>query len=368
MSSTPSPQIEEATWKLATSPREWVFPRDFGAHPEYRIEWWYFTGNLTGPEGQRLGYQLTFFRAGVHFYPSSPRNPWSIRDMYLAHFTISDIERGRFLFEEKMSRSGPGLAGSSTDRMNVWLHSWAARMEGDQIFLEAQEGDMGIRLTLRPGKPLVFHGREGLSPKGEEAGQASFYTSFCDLATSGTIQVSKDRSFPVKGQSWFDHEFGSNMLSDKQSGWDWFSLHLTDGRELMIYMLRRQDGSFERVSGGTIVEPDGQSQILGMLQIDLNVLSEWKSPRSGGMYPGSWRISIPEAAIDVTLAPLIPDQELISSLLPGLMYWEGATGGGGLSRNERVECWGYTELTGYAGSFRNVFDSLELRLEAVSKQ
>jgi predicted secreted hydrolase len=232
-------------------------------------------------------------------------------------------------------------------------------MEGEQIFLEAQEGDMEIRLTLRPRKPLVFHGRGGLSLKGEEAGQASFYTSFCDLDTSGTIQVTKDQSFPVKGHSWFDHEFSSNMLSEKQSGWDWFSLHLTDGREVMIYMLRRQDGSFERVSAGTIVEPDGRTQILESSQINLNVLREWKSPRSGGIYPGSWRISIPEAAIELTVAPLIADQELISSLLPGLMYWEGAIGGGGLSRKERVECRGYAELTGYAGSFRNVFDSLE---------
>jgi predicted secreted hydrolase len=349
-------QTPEVEWKQAKPPYVWSFPRDFGDHPEYKTEWWYFTGNLDSPTGERFGYQLTFFRSGAAYNPSMPENPWTVRDLYLAHMTITDIDQGLFLFEERMSRTGPGLAGAETEGMNVWLLNWSARMEGDKIILEARKGEMEVRLNLAPQKPLVFHGQEGWSRKGEEEGQASFYTSYTDLETSGTLRISKDRSFTVTGKSWFDHEFSSNMLSEDQEGWDWFSLQFSDGRELMICLMRRRDGSVERVSSGTLVEADGTWHHLDLSRISVEVLSNWQSHRSGGVYPARWRIRIPEAAIEITLTPLVPDQELVSSLLPGLIYWEGAAAGQGLSLNKKITCRGYVELTGYAGSFKGIFE------------
>jgi len=352
----PFSQTPKGDWKQAKNPREWSFPRDYGAHPEYKTEWWYFTGNIDGPAGERFGYQLTFFRSGILQNPASPQNTWSVRDLYLAHLTITDIDRNQFLFEERMSRAGPGLAGAETGRMNVWLLNWSARMEEGKIFLEAGKGEMAIRLNLTPQKILVFHGQEGLSRKGPEEGQASFYTSYTDLVTSGTISISKDRSYTVTGKSWFDHEFSSHMLTEEQEGWDWFSLHLSDGRELMIYLLRRRDGSVEGVSSGTLIEPDGTWRNFELPGISIDVLNRWRSQESGGIYPGRWRIRIPEEAIEIILSPQVADQEMVSSLIPGLIYWEGAVEGKGLSGNQKITCRGYVEMTGYAGSFKGIFE------------
>ena len=349
-------QTADEEWKQAKLPYEWSFPRDLGAHPGYKTEWWYFTGNCDGPSGERFGYQLTFFRSGIRVDPPSPENAWSLRDLYMAHMTITDIERGRFIFEERMSRAGPGLAGAETGRMKVWLLDWSARMAEGEIFLEARKGETAIRLNLKPKKPLVLHGQEGLSRKGQGLGQASFYSSYTDLETAGTIQTSKDRIYTVTGRSWFDHEFSSNIVSANQVGWDWFSLQLSDGRELMLYLLRRQDGSAEPTSSGTLIEADGSWRHLDLSQISVAVLNKWQSPVSGGLYPGRWRIRVPGAGIDLTLAPLAADQELNSSLIPGLVYWEGAVEGQDLTRNQEVTCRGYVELTGYVGSFRGIFE------------
>ncbi|MFC2161311.1 lipocalin-like domain-containing protein [Acidobacteriota bacterium] len=352
----PFSQTKKEDWNQAKLPYEWSFPRDFGAHPEYKTEWWYFTGTINGPAGEKFGYQLTFFRSGIQKNPSSPQNSWSVRDLYLAHLTITDIDRNQFLFEERMSRGGPGLAGAENGGMNVWLLNWSARMEKGKIFLEARKGEMAIRLNLTPKKPLVFHGQGGLSRKGPEEGQASFYTSYTDLDTSGTISISKDQIYTVTGKSWFDHEFSSHMLSEEQAGWDWFSLHLSDGRELMIYLLRRRDGSVERVSSGTLTEPDGTWRHIKISGVSIDVLNSWRSHRSGGIYPGRWRIRIPDASIEIILLPQVAEQELVSSLIPGLIYWEGAVEGNGFSRNQEITCRGYVELTGYAGSFKGIFD------------
>ena len=343
-------------WKQAIGPWQWSFPRDHGAHPAYRTEWWYFTGNLKDKDGKQYGYQLTFFRQGLSFIASQPDNPWSIRDVYLAHFALVDGSSGKFWYHDRATRTGPGLAGAGTGSMDVWTLNWSAKMIGNTIYLKAHLGEMSLDLELSPRKPKIFHGEKGLSTKGPNPGQASYYYSFTDLASKGTIRTPlSQKPIDVTGTSWFDQEFGSNVLSPDQVGWDWFGIHLSDGRDLMLFQLRKKDGTIEPASSGTIVEKDGTSRYLRQSDIVLKVLTQWKSPKSGGTYPAKWQISIPAAQIDITLAPIVADQELVTETSTGVTYWEGAATGTGTSGGTAVTVEGYAELTGYAGSLGGVF-------------
>ena len=343
-------------WRQAVGPWTWVFPRDHGAHPEFRTEWWYFTGNLRDPAEKRFGYQLTFFRQGVVFEAKEPSSPWAIRDVYLAHFTLTDVSAGRFQYAERVSRKGPGLAGADEKGMHVWLLNWMAKMEGKKISLEARQQGMELSLDLVPQKPLVFHGKNGLSQKGPAAGQASYYYSYTDLETDGFIKTGLSQTpVRVNGVSWLDHEFGSNQLTPEQVGWDWFSLHLSDGQDLMIYFLRRKDGTVEPSSSGTLVTRSGGSIHLKLSEIGVEVLDFWKSPKSGGKYPSRWKVSIPAAKIELEINPLVASQELLTEGSTGVTYWEGAVAGKGTSAGKSVTCEGYVELTGYAGSLGGLF-------------
>lgn len=350
------PALAAEEWKQAVGPWTWSFPRDHGAHPEFRTEWWYFTGNLRDAAGNRYGYQLTFFRQGVRLKASDPGNPWSLRDLYPAHFAITDAGAGAFRYAEQITRSGPGLAGAAAGGMNVWNLGWSAKMEGNRILLRARHGEMELALDLTPRKPLVLQGDRGLSRKGPGRGQASYYYSFTDLATKGTLRTpGSEMPMPVEGVSWFDQEFSSNALTKDQVGWDWFSIRLTDGRDLMLYFLRKKDGTVEQESSGALVEADGKSRILKSAEIGVEVLATWTSPRSGGTYPSRWRIRIPAAGIDLQLTPLVAAQELITEGSTGVTYWEGAVDGTGSSAGRPVFCEGYVEMTGYAGSLGGLF-------------
>jgi predicted secreted hydrolase len=240
--------------------------------------------------------------------------------------------------------------------MDVWLLNWSAHMEDPLIFLEAQEGPLQLKLALTPLKPLVFHGTHGLSMKGEGKGQASFYTSLTDLATEGTIKIATDGpAIPVRGKSWFDHEFGSNQLAHDQEGWDWFSLHLSDGSDVMLYLLRKKGGLTEPVSSGTWINPDGSSQHLSLSDFSLVVRDHWQSPQSGASYPSKWHILIPSRGLDLLVTPLIANQELTATESTGIIYWEGAVTGGGIAGDKKITAEGYIELTGYAGSMGGIF-------------
>jgi predicted secreted hydrolase len=342
-------------WKQTLGDRQWSFPRDHGIHQAYRTEWWYFTGNLADHKGSRYGYQLTFFRQGLRSTPSDRKNPWSVRDVYLAHFTVTDIGRGRFWVAERVSRSGPGLAGARKGGMDIWLLDWSAKKCGETIALHARHGATDLELQLTPAKGPTLHGKNGLSRKGPGPGQASYYYSYPRLTTKGTIQTAETKALAVSGTSWFDHEFGSNQLGPEQMGWDWFGLRLSDGRDLMVYLLRKKDGSVEPSSSGTLVEAGGSTRHLDLSDIQVAVLATWKSRRSAGTYPAGWRIRVPAARIDLTVTPLLADQELHTEASTGITYWEGAVGGRGSSGDRMVSVEGYVELTGYAGSIGGLF-------------
>jgi predicted secreted hydrolase len=342
-------------WAPAAGTREWSFPRDHGSHPEYRTEWWYFTGILSAGDGRRFGYQLTFFRQGIAREAADPANPWSIRDLYLAHFTLTDVAAGVFSYAERTSRSGPGIAGADAGELRTWVLDWSAVTAGDAFVLSAREGGIGIRLSLRPRRPPVLHGEGGLSLKGSAPGQASWYASLTDLETAGTVRLGDAGEIPVRGASWFDHEFGSGQLAVDLAGWDWFGLRLSDGRALMLYRLRRPDGSAAPASSGTLVAADGTARHLAREEAAIETLARWRSPHSGATYPSRWRLRVPAAGIDLELSPLLADQELRTGKSTGVTYWEGAVAGGGTAGGTRVTVEGYAELTGYAGALGGLF-------------
>jgi len=279
-------------FRLAAEGYRYEFPRDHGSHNNFRTEWWYYTGNLTTKSGRQFGYQLTFFRRGmpseqVKTLPSK----WSVTQLYLAHFAVSDLKNGRFHFAEKISRAGLSKAGSDSNRLHVWIDRWHAessQANQDHQILSAATGDFAIELTVAPEKPLVIHGKGGISRKGAEKGQASHYYSFTRLATSGTITMGGD-TFEVTGSSWMDHEFGSADLGEDLVGWDWFSLQLTDQTELMLYRLRRTDGSPDPVSSGTFIDRDGKGHHFSISDFTLEPISFWTSPGSNARYPQKWR-------------------------------------------------------------------------------
>jgi predicted secreted hydrolase len=343
-------------WRQANLPMNWSFPRDYGAHPEFRTEWWYFTGNLADTKGNKYGYQLTFFREGLSHKPDNTDNPWVLKDLYFAHFAITDVTGKRFFYYDRISRTGPKLAGASKNKLEVWLLNWSVRQIENRFQIYAKNNETEITLLLSVDRPLILHGNNGLVQKGDSKGQASYYYSHTHLNTKGILKTPlSTAAIQVSGISWFDHEFGSNQLSSYQTGWDWVSLHLSDERDLMIYFIRRIDGTTESVSSGTLVNKFGHITHITHSQMRIDVLDHWKSNKSGALYPSRWRIRIPLEGIELTVSPLFADQELITTKSTNITYWEGAVEGNGTSNGKVIHANGYIELTGYARVLGGLF-------------
>ncbi|MBJ6723965.1 lipocalin-like domain-containing protein [Geomesophilobacter sediminis] len=327
-------------------PRPFTFPRDHGPHPDFRTEWWYFTGNLATAEGRKFGYQLTFFRLALAPGAPNRRSRWGANQVYMAHFALTDVAGKRFRFEERFSRAALGLAGAESSPVRVWLEDWTARQipeRPERFRLAASEADYGIDLDLARLTREVLNGERGLSRKGPTSGNASYYYSLPRLATTGTVRIGAAR-FTVAGSSWLDREWSTSALEPDQVGWDWFALQLDDGRELMWYRLRRRDGSIDPFSSGTLVEADGRCRQLTPAQVVLVPEGSWTSPKTGARYPARWRLQLPAQRIDLAVVPRIADQELTGNF----PYWEGAVAL--LGRDGAPKGVGYLEMTGYAGA------------------
>ena len=328
----------------AESPREFRFPEDHGAHPDYRSEWWYFTGNLATGEGRHFGYQLVVFRFALTPDKVERTSHWATNQIYMAHLALTDVDAQKFRFNERYARNAAGLAGVQAAPFRVWLEDWQvfAVEEGGQWTLRAADGDMAISLSLAPLKPVVLQGDRGLSRKGPEPGNASYYYSLTRMATEGTITVAGEQ-FAVQGLSWLDREWSTSALNEEQAGWDWFSLQLDNGYDLMYYQLRRKDGTVEPFSSGTLVDPQGNVTSLSSEDVSLKALDTWESSL-GGRYPVAWRMEVPQAGLDVEIRPLLRNQELDTSV----RYWEGAVEIMGRQGSDAVSGHGYLEMTGYA--------------------
>ena len=333
----------------ALGPRAFAFPADHGPHLEYRNEWWYYTGNVHTDRGRRFGFQLTIFRIALAPAPvlGSRRSAWATSAVYTAHFAVSDVTSGRFHSFDRTSRAALGLAGVTAGPgrpFRAWVEDWSVEGQGADALpmrLRASQGDVGLDLALDRGKPPVLQGDRGLSRKSAEPGNASYYYSLPRLPARGTIRLG-GTSHVVSGLAWMDREWSTSALGSDQVGWDWFALQLTDGRDLMLYRLRRRDGTVDPLSQGTVVDADGASRVVAADAVALEVLDQWQSRRSGARYPARWRIRVPDEGLALEVVPALADQELDVAV----RYWEGAVTVTTL--DGRPAGLGYVELVGYA--------------------
>jgi len=337
-------------YQRVVEPRSFDFPADHGPHAGFRTEWWYVTGNLTSADGRDFGFQLTIFRNALT--PTAPERPsdWATNQAYMGHFTVTDVAAGRFRAWERFARGAAGLAGADAEPLRVWLEDWTIEATPPSTFplrLEAREGDVELRLLLDEGKPTVPQGERGLSQKGPEPGNASYYYSQPRMPAVGTLVLGAD-TVAVSGLAWLDREWSTSALAEGQVGWDWFALQLDDGWDMMIYRLRRADGSADALSDGVLIDPEGlRVQLEWGRNVTMDATGTWTSPLDGAVYPSGWRITVPDRGWDLTVTPRIPDQELDVSF----RYWEGAVAVGGAGEGgAAVRGRGYVELTGYAGS------------------
>jgi predicted secreted hydrolase len=325
--------------------RPFEFPRDHGSHPEFRSEWWYFTGNLAGADERRFGFELTFFRFALAPQRPERASAWGTNQVWMAHLSLTDAQANRFIAAERFSREALGLAGNELEPFSLWLEDWSIVSEGPDFFplrLTASTEEGGLGLTLTTLKDPVSHGEDGLDRKGPEAGNASHYYSFTRLQATGAIRIGQ-RQTRVDGLAWMDREWGTSALSRSIDGWDWFALQLSDGRDLMYYRLRSAQGGSSPYSAGSLVEADGRRRALGPEDVSLAILEHWHSPVSGASYPVRWQLTVPGAGLSVEIRPLLPSQELDLTV----RYWEGAVVATGTGQSRGLSGRGYLELTGY---------------------
>ncbi|MDQ6623595.1 MAG: carotenoid 1,2-hydratase [Verrucomicrobiota bacterium] len=342
-----------ADWRVAEPGWDYQFPRDHHAHPEFKTEWWYFTGNLADARGRRFGYELTFFRQGIR--PPNERSPELSRfvtgDLKFAHFTITDAAAKQFHVAQKTSRGAYGEAGFDNDDALTWIDEWNLRMDAAGKFhLVAEMKDAAIELELAATKPPAIHGQNGVSEKAAGAGHASHYYSLPRLTSGGEVRIGS-RKFSVTGESWFDHEWATNQLAPEQVGWNWLSLQLDDGSDLMLYQMRLANGAPDPSSSGTLIGPDGATTYLSASEFQMTPRTFWKSAKTGANYPIGWRVELPRYGLDFDVKAVIENQEL--ALIP-LAYWEGAVDAVGKRNGHEIKGRGYLELTGYAGVLREL--------------
>ncbi|HXS20381.1 MAG TPA: lipocalin-like domain-containing protein [Steroidobacteraceae bacterium] len=363
---TAQSRAQRPVFAQALDPRPLQFPRDQGPHPDFRQEWWYLTGNLSSDDGERFGFELTIFRFALAPAPSqaavavSPDDAegsrWRTRQIYLGHFAVSDVATRRFRFAERLSRGALGLAGAQAAPFRVWVGNWQigqvtvpASASAESVStvtwrLQAAGNGYALSLTARPLMSPVPNGEQGLSRKSGEPGNASYYYSIPRVAVAGTL-IRDGKALRVRGLAWLDREWGSGTLGPQEKGWDWFGLQLGDGSCFMFYSLRDRGGAQDPYSAGTWVDPEGRARPLHRGDVRIQVLGYW-TDAGGSRYPSEWRLVAPTLGLDVTVRPVLADQELVTSP----RYWEGAVDVTGTSASHPVAGRGYVELVGYAGT------------------
>ena len=335
-----------AQYRVALPGYHYEFPRDYFNHPEFQTEWWYYTGNLKSAEGHKFGFELTFFRQAASRDPVKT-STWDVKDLYVAHLALSDLDGGKFCHVERTNRSGPGIAGVSEALERIWNGNWQIQWAESDQKLQAIDERFQLHLTLHSEKPPVVHGENGVSQKADGPGRASHYISLTRLMTSGSIELGGKR-FDVTGTSWMDHEFFTHQLAADQTGWDWLSMQLADNTELMLFHIRRKDGSIDPYSAGTYVDAQGRTTRLRASDFVLRPLGEkWKSTVTGAVYPIHWGIAIPKLDIELEVRTPLESQELAGKTKLAPNYWEGAIVLTGKRNTHAISGVGYLEMTGY---------------------
>jgi predicted secreted hydrolase len=360
--------------------RHLAFPRDFGAHPEARTEWWYLTGWLrrageTDPAATPAwGFQLTFFRSRTGLGEGS-RSAFAPRQLILAHAALTDVRQQRLWHSQQVARAGFGVAQAAEADTDVRLREgWLKRRDGAAAAVatssaparaasgqalssasansslyegQVRTPDFQLRLSARSTQPLMLQGRQGYSRKGASPAQASHYYSQPQLAVTAALQTSSGTAPPLTGRAWLDHEWSESVLAAQAVGWDWIGMNLDDGSALMAFRIRDREGKALWAGGGWR-PAGGAMQDLSPHQVSWTPLDHWTSPHTGARYPTHWRLQL--AGRSYTVQALVPDQELDARASTGTAYWEGLSALND-AQGRRVG-WGYLEMTGYAGSLR----------------
>ena len=355
--SRPALAEEPSNYLSITGPCNLEFPKDHGAHPGYRTEWWYYTGNLHSETGDLYGFQLTFFRRQINppgaakTWPS-PASAWRTQQIYFAHAAVSDVAGKRHLQAELVSREALKMAGvlHRPPETVVYVKNWSARIGAEAQVLNVDTDEFSYELTLKPVKPTVLHGQAGYSLKGSSPERASCYYSFTRPEVDGRLTIAGE-TVAVSGQGWMDHEFSTALIEPGIKGWDWFSLQLSDRTEIMLFLLRTEDGGISSASGGTVVDPEGKIRTIGKDEFAVTILDSWKSPHSKAEYPSRWRLRVFPYSLDITIFPNLADQEMRTFESTGVTYWEGSVSITGTRNANPIQGQGYVELTGYAESF-----------------
>ena len=331
----------------ATEPNNIEFPRDLGSHPDFQTEWWYYTGNLKAEDGRQFGYQFTIFRQALA--PESElaesESEWRTSQVWFVHFALSDIENEDFYFFEKFSRGAAGLAGAQAEPYEVWVEDWQVAEQPDgRVRMQAENDVIGLDLMLAQTRPPVLHGQGGLSQKGPTYGNASYYYSLIDQESVGTVTINGE-SFAVEGHSWKDHEYSTSVLEAGAVGWDWVSLQFDNEEDnaLMMFQIRRDDGSIQPESSASWIYADGSNEYFQADDFSIEVTDTWTSETTGIVYPSEWKITVPEIDLEMTGRPLMNNQELVMSTV----YWEGVVRFEGTLGEASVSAEGYFEMTGY---------------------
>lgn len=314
------------------------FPRDHGSHPEFRVEWWYVTGQLNAGFGP-LGFQITFFRARPHSGNENPSG-FAPRQVLIGHAALSDPREGRLLHQQRAARAGFGLAEALEGRTAVWIDGWRLEQEGGGYRMRLPLDGFGYDLELRATQPPLLNGAAGYSRKGPRPESASYYYSLPQLAVTGSLQRD-GRTERVTGRAWLDHEWSSSYLDERAQGWDWIGINLDDGGALMAFRIRARDGS-AFWAGATLRTAAGAVRTFRPEDVRFEPARTWQSARTGTRYPVAWTVSVGDERYEVR--PLMDDQEQDARGTTGTVYWEGAVE---LLRDGRRIGAGYLELTGY---------------------
>lgn len=340
-----------AQYRVAVPGYHFEFPRDYFNHPQFQTEWWYYTGNLRTPSGRSFGFELTFFRLGTSSH-QRPDSLWNVQNIYMAHLTLSDLQDHRFLYHERLNRTGPGFA--DIDFGHVWNGNWSVEWQGNDQQLRAIASDFELHLHMHPLKPPVINGKNGVSQKAPGRGNASYYISLPLLATSGSVTL-EGHSYPVSGTAWMDHEFFTEPSFGSIAGWDWLCLQLDNNTEFMFYRLRLKEGGISPYSSGTYVASDGRSRFMDAHDFNLTPGVTWRSPHTHARYPVAWRIEVPSLNLRLEVRTPLNNQELVSKSAFSPTYWEGAIRVKGTESGKTVEGVGYLEMTGYAAPLKTAY-------------
>jgi predicted secreted hydrolase len=315
-------------------------PQDFFYRKEYGIQWWYFTGHLRDGNGREFGYELTFFTVGIQ--RRQYRSKFGADNIYISHFAVTDVKNRTYQYAEKADSGAFGFSGADGGRLKVRVDGNTLEGTVERMHIRASGKGSDIDLVLTPLKPVVLNGEGGYSRKSEKSPLfASLYFSYTDLRTEGTLKVGGS-FFQVKGKSWFDRELSSKGLSPEEAGWDWFSIQLDDNREIMLYLLRKKDGTIDRYSSGTFVFQNGSYRHLTLDDFRVKILGRYKSKKTGADYPAGWDVEIPSEKLSLRIMPLVQDQEFLGTRSTGNYYWEGTCAVEGTEKGRA-----YVELTGY---------------------